>query len=73
MAPTKRKELKVQLDELLQKGFIRPSVSSWGAPVLFVKKKNGTLRLCIHYRELNKIIIKNKYPLPQIDDLFYRL
>jgi len=73
MAPTKLKELKTQLEELLQKGFIRPSVSPWGAPVLFVKKKDGTLRLCIDYRELNKITIKNKYPLPRIDDLFYQL
>ena len=70
MAPTDLKELKVQLNELLQKGFIRPSVSPWGAPVLFVKKKDGTLRLCIDYRELNKITIKNKYPMPRIDDLF---
>ena len=67
MTPTELKELKLQLDELLQKGFIRPSVSLWGAPVLFAKKKDGTLRL---YRELNKITIKNKYPLPRIDDLF---
>ena len=62
--------LKVQLEDLLQKGFIRPSVSPWGAPVLFIRKKYGTLRLCIDYRELNKITIKNKYPLPRIDDLF---
>ena len=73
MAPMELKELKTQLEELLQKGFIRPSVSPWGAPVLFVKKKDGTLRLCIDYRELNKITIKNKYPLPRIDDLFYQL
>jgi len=73
MAPTELKELKIQLDELLQKGFIRPSVSPWGAPVLFVKKKDGTLRLCIDYRELNKITIKNKYHLPRIDDLFDQL
>jgi len=73
MAPTELKELKTQLDELLQKGFIRPSVSPWGAPVLFVKEKDGTLRLCIDYQELNKITIKNKYPLPQIDDLFDQL
>jgi len=64
MAPTKLKELKLQLDELLQMGITRPSVSSWGAPVLSIKKKAGTLRLCIDYRELNKITIKNKYPLP---------
>ena len=57
----------------MQKGFITPSVSPLGAPVLFVKKKDGTLRLCIDYRELNKITIKNKYPLPRIDDLFDQL
>ena len=73
MTPTELKELKIQLDELLQKGFIRPSVSAWGAPVLIVKNKNGTLRLCIDYRELNKITIKNKYLLPRIDDLFDQL
>ncbi|KAL4291663.1 hypothetical protein GQ457_14G020350 [Hibiscus cannabinus] len=70
MAPKELKELKVQLQELLDRGFIRPSVSPWGAPVLFVKKKDGTLRLCIDYRKLNKLTIKNKYPLPRIDDLF---
>ena len=64
------KELQMQLEELLKKGYIRPSVSPWGAPVLFVKKKDGTLRLCIDFRQLNKYTIKNKYPLPQIDDLF---
>ena len=63
-------ELKIQLQELLEKGYIRPSVSPWGAPVLFVKKKDGTLRLCIDYRHLNKVTIKNKYPLPRINDLF---
>ncbi|KAK8655193.1 hypothetical protein V6N13_107783 [Hibiscus sabdariffa] len=67
MAP---KELKVQLQELLDRGFIRPSSSPWGAPVLFVKKKDGSLRLCIDYRKLNKLTVKNKYPLPRIDDLF---
>ena len=71
MAPLELKELKLQLQELLEKGFIRPSVSPWGAPVLFVKKrKYGTLRLCIDYRQLNKLMIKNKYLLPRIDDLF---
>ena len=73
MAPLKLKELKLQLQELLEKGFIRPSVSPWGAPVLFVKKKDGTLRLCIDYRQLNKLIIKNKYPLPRTDNLFDQL
>ena len=73
MAPTELKELKIQLQELLDKGFIRPSVSPWGAPVLFVKKKDGSFRLCIDYRQLNKLTIKNKYPLPRIDDLFDQL
>lgn len=73
MAPVELKELKIQLQELLDKGFIRPSTSPWGAPVLFVKKKDGTMRLCIDYRELNKLTIKNKYPLPRIDDLFDQL
>ena len=63
-------ELKIQLQELLDKEYIRPSVSPWGAPVLFVKKKDDTLRLCIDYRQLNKMTIKNKYPLPRINDLF---
>eukprot|EP00253_Pinus_taeda_P009990 PITA_09990 len=63
-------ELKMQLQELLDKEYIRPSVSPWGAPVLFVKKKDGTLRMCIDYRQLNKLTIKNKYPLPRIDELF---
>ena len=63
-------ELKMQLQELLEKKYIRPSVSPWGAPVLFVKKKYGTLRLCIDYRQLNKVTMKNTYPLPRIDDLF---
>ncbi|KAL5542213.1 hypothetical protein UlMin_009923 [Ulmus minor] len=73
MAPAELKELQIQLQELLDKGFIRPSYSPWGAPVLFVKKKDGTLRMCIDYRELNKLTIKNKYPLPRIDDLFDQL
>jgi hypothetical protein len=63
-------ELKIQLQELLDKEYIRPSVSPWGALVLYVKKKNGSLRLCIDYRQLNKMTIKNKYPLLRINDLF---
>ncbi|KAL5574406.1 hypothetical protein UlMin_024003 [Ulmus minor] len=73
MAPAELKELKEQLQELLDKKFIRPSYSPWGAPVLLMKKKDGTLMMCIDYRELNKVTIKNKYPLPQIDDLFDQL
>ena len=73
MDPVELKELKLQLQELLEKGFIRPSVSPWGAPVPFVKKKDGTLRLCVDYRQLNKMIVKNKYLLPRIDDLFDKL
>ena len=73
MALLELKKLKLQLQELLEKGFIHSSVSPWGAPVLFVKKKDGTLRLCIDYRQLNKLTVKNKYPLPRIDDLFDQL
>ncbi|XP_070679270.1 uncharacterized protein [Malus domestica] len=73
MAPAELRELKIQLQELLDKGFIQPSSSPWGAPVLFVKKKDGTLRLCIDYRQLNRVTIKNRYPLPRIDDLFDQL
>ena len=73
MAPVDLKELKLQLQGLLEKGFIRLSVSPWGAPVLFVKTKDGTLRLCVDYRQLNKMTVKNKYPLPRIDDLFDQL
>ena len=65
MAPTELKELKTQLQELLDKGFIRPSVS-----VLFVKKKDGILRMCIDYWQIDKVTVKNKYPLPRIEDLF---
>ncbi|KAI3732298.1 hypothetical protein L1987_63502 [Smallanthus sonchifolius] len=67
------KELMAQLDKLLEKGFIQPSISHWGAPVLFVKKKDGSMRMCIDYRELNKRTVKNKYPLPRIDDMFDQL
>ena len=70
MAPAKLRELKAQLQELLGKGFIRPSASTWGAPVLFVKKKDGSFWMCIDYRQLNKVTVKNKYPHPRIDDLF---
>ena len=73
MAPIELQELRVQLKELLDKGFIRPSTSPWSAPVLFVKKKDKTLGLCIDYRQLNRITIKNRYPLPRIDDLFEQL
>ena len=66
-------ELKSQLKELIDKKYIIPSVSPWGAPVIFVKKKDGTLCLCIDYRQLNKMTIKNRYPLPRIDDLFDQL
>ena len=73
MAPTELKELKSQLQELLDKGFIRPSVSSWGATVLFMKKKDGTLRMCIDYRQINKVTVKNRYPLSRVEDLFDQL
>ena len=73
MAPAELKELKVQLQELLDKGFVRPNVLPWGAPVLFVKKKYGTLRMCIDYRQINKVKLKNKYSLLRIEDLFYQL
>ena len=65
--------MKAQLQELLDKGFIRPRVSSWGAPILFVKKKDGSMRLCIDYIELNKVNVMNKYPFPRIDYLFDQL
>ncbi|GJV05930.1 reverse transcriptase domain-containing protein [Tanacetum coccineum] len=73
LAPSEMQELSGQLQELQDKGFIRPSHSPWGAPVLFVKKKDGSLRMCIDYRELNKLTVKNRYPLPRIDDLFDQL
>ena len=73
MAASELAELKKQLEELQRIGFIRPSSSPWGAPVLFVKKKDGSMRLCVDYRALNEVTIKNKYPLPRIDDLFDQL
>ncbi|GJT02188.1 putative reverse transcriptase domain-containing protein [Tanacetum coccineum] len=73
LAPSEMKELSDQLKELLEKGFIRPSSSPWGAPVLFVKKKDGSFPMCIDYSELNKLTVKNRYPLPRIDDLFDQL
>jgi hypothetical protein len=73
MAASELTELNKQLEELQRIGFIRPSSSPWGAPVLFVKKKYGSMRLCIDYRALNEVTIKNKYPLPRIDDLFDQL
>jgi hypothetical protein len=73
MAPSELKELKEQLQELLDQGFICPSVSPWGDAVSFVKKKDGSMHLCIDYRELNRVTIKNKYPLLRIDNLFDQL
>ena len=70
MSTLKMLEMKMQLQELLEKKYIKMSVSPWGAPVLFVKNKDGTLRLCIDCRQLNKVTMKNKYPLLRIDDLF---
>ena len=70
MSVPKLTELNMQLKELLDKGYVRPSVSPWGASVLFVKKKDGTMRMCMDYRQLNKLTVKNKYPLSRIDDLF---
>ncbi|GJS29587.1 putative reverse transcriptase domain-containing protein [Tanacetum coccineum] len=73
LAPSEMQELSTQLQELSDKGFIRPSSSPWGAPVLFVKKKDGSFRMCTDYRELNKLTVKNRYPLPRINDLFDQL
>ncbi|GKA06050.1 putative reverse transcriptase domain-containing protein, partial [Tanacetum coccineum] len=73
LAPSEMKELSDQLQELSDKGFIRPSSSPWGAPILFVRKKDRSFRMCIDYRELNKLTMKNRYPLPRIDDLFDQL
>jgi hypothetical protein len=73
MTPKELAELKVQLNELMDKGFIHPSFLPWGCPALFVKKKDQSLRLCVNYRPLNAVTIKNKYPLPHIDILFDQL
>jgi len=73
MAANELKELKVQLQDLLEKGFIRPSASPWGAPVLFVSKKDGSMPLYIDYRQLNQVTVKNNYPLPCVDDLLDQL
>ena len=73
MSPNKLAELKIQLQELLEKGLIRPSSSPWGCPAIFVKKKDKSLRICVDYRPLNAVTLKNKYPLPRIDILFDQL
>ena len=73
MDPVELKELKAQFNNLLDKGFTRPSISPWGAPVLFMNKQDESLRMCINYRQLNEVTIENKYPLPQIDHLFDQL
>ncbi|GKA01253.1 putative nucleotidyltransferase, ribonuclease H [Tanacetum coccineum] len=73
LAPSEMEELSGQLKKIQDRGFIRPSSSPWGALVLFVKKKDGSFRMCIDYRELNKLTVKNRYPLPKINDLFYQL
>jgi hypothetical protein len=73
MSHEELKELKVQLEELFAKGYIKPSKSPYGAPILFVHKKDGTLKMCEDYKTLNKVIVKNRYPLPWINDLFDQL
>ncbi|GKB89605.1 hypothetical protein Tco_1412685 [Tanacetum coccineum] len=73
LAPSEMQELSEQLQQLQDKGVIRSSHSLWGAPMLFVKKKDGSYQMCIDYQELNKLTIKNRYPLPRIDDLFDQL
>jgi hypothetical protein len=73
MSPPDLVELKLQLKEMMEKGYIQPSMSPWRALALFLKMKDGTLMLCIDYRQLNKMTIKNKYPLPMIDELFGQL
>jgi hypothetical protein len=73
MSTPKLKELQMKLEDILKKGYIFPSVSPWGAPMLFMNNKDGTLRLCIDFQQLNKVTVKNKYPSPRIDDHFYLL
>jgi hypothetical protein len=73
MSMLKVKELQMHIEEILRKGYIFPRMSPWGSLVLFVKKKDGTLRLCIDFKQLNKVTVKNKYPLLRIDDLFNHL
>jgi len=73
MSHEELKELKVQLEELLAKGYIKPNKLSYGAHIFFIHKKNGTLRMCVDYKALNKVTMKNQYSLPRIDDLFDRL
>jgi hypothetical protein len=73
MPPNELAELKTQLQDFLEKGFIRPSSSPWGCPAIFVKKKDPTLQMCVDYRPLNEVTIKNKYPLPRIDIIFDQL
>jgi hypothetical protein len=73
MNPQELEEFKKQLADMLSKGLIRPSASPWGSPVLFMDKRDGTIRLCVDYRKLNEVTIKNKYPLPKIEDLFDQL
>jgi hypothetical protein len=73
MATPELAKLNEHIKELLEKGFVRPSSSPWGAPVIFVPKKDGTQRLCMDYHALNEVTVKNKYPLPRIDDLFDQL
>jgi hypothetical protein len=73
MSHEELKKLKIQLEEFLAKGYIKPNKLLYGALVLFVHKKDGTLKMCVNYRALNKVIVKNRYPLPRIDDLFDQL
>ena len=73
MSPVELAEVKAHVQDLLSKQFVRPSVSPWGTPVLLVKKKDGSMRMCVDYRQLNKVTIKNKYPLPRIYDLIDQL